>query len=104
MRHGVTVNANALSRDTYFSLARDLGLDMRGFGACFGNEKYKAAVEQDVAAAVAAGVSGTPTFVVGPTMPDGVEGQRIVGAVPYAVFESRIKEVLEQRGGMQPKR
>jgi len=104
MRHGVTVNANALSRDTYFSLARDLGLDMRGFGACFGNEKYKAAVEQDVAAAVAAGVSGTPTFVVGPTMPDGVEGKRIVGAVPYAVFESRIKEVLEQRGGTQPKR
>src|SRR2546421_295414 len=65
---------------------------------------HTGAVEQDVAAAVAAGVSGTPTFVVGPTMPDGVEGQRIVGAVPYAVFESRIKEVLEQRGGMQPKR
>ncbi|PYN93325.1 MAG: thioredoxin, partial [Candidatus Rokuibacteriota bacterium] len=47
-----------------------------------------------IAAAVAAGVSGTPTFVVGPTAPDGVEGQRIVGAVPYAVFESRFKELL----------
>src|SRR5438876_7236018 len=94
MRHGVTVNGNALSRDTYFALARDLGLDMQGFGACFGNEKYKAAVDRDIAAAVAAGVSGTPTFVVGPTAPDGVEGQRIVGAVPYAVFESRTKELL----------
>src|SRR2546428_6821763 len=97
MRHSVPVNANALSRDTYFSLARDVGLDMRGFGACFGNEKYRAAVEQDVAAAVAAGVSGPPTFAVGPPMPDGAEGQRIVGSVPYAVLESRIQAVLEQR-------
>ena len=104
MRHGVTVNGNALSRDTYFALARDLGLDMQGFGACFGNEKYKAAVDQDIAAAVAAGVSGTPTFVVGPTAPDGVEGQRIVGAVPYAVFEGAIRAALGERGGAQPQR
>ncbi len=104
MRHGVTVNGNALSRDTYFALARDLGLDMQGFGACLGNEKYKAAVDQDIAAAVAAGVSGTPTFVVGPTAPDGVEGQRIVGAVPYAVFENAIRAALGERGGAQPQR
>ena len=104
MRHGVTVNGNALSRDTYFALARDLGLDMQGFGACVGNEKYKAAVDQDIAAAVAAGVSGTPTFVVGPTAPDGVEGQRIVGAVPYAVFEGAIRAALGERGGAQPQR
>jgi len=104
MRHGVTVNGNALSRDTYFALARDLGLDMQGFGACVGNEKYKAAVDQDIAAAVAAGVSGTPTFVVGPTVPDGVEGQRIVGAVPYAVFEGAIRAALGERGGAQPQR
>jgi protein-disulfide isomerase len=94
MRHGVTVNANALSRDGYFELARELGLDMKGFGSCFGNEKYKAVIEQDVAAGVAAGVSGTPTFVIGATVAGGVEGQRIVGAVPYDVFESRIKELL----------
>jgi len=104
MRHGVTVNGNALSRDTYLALARDLGLDMQGFGACLGNEKYKAAVDQDIAAAVAAGVSGTPTFVVGPTAPDGVEGQRIVGAVPYAVFEGAIRAALGERGGAQPQR
>ena len=104
MRHGVTVNGNALSRDTNFALARDLGLDMQGFGACVGNEKYKAAVDQDIAAAVAAGVSGTPTFVVGPTGPDGVEGQRIVGAVPYAVFEGAIRAALGERGGAQPQR
>src|SRR5262244_1159460 len=104
MRHRVTVNGNALSRDTYFALAKDLGLDMNGFGACVANEKYKAAVDQDVAAAVAAGVNGTPTFVVGPSGPDGVEGHRIVGAVPYAVFETAFREVLGERGGAQPQR
>jgi protein-disulfide isomerase len=104
MRHRVTVSGNALSRDTYFALAKNLGLDITRFGACVGNEKYKAAVDQDVAAAVAAGVNGTPTFVVGPTAPDGVEGQRIVGAVPYAVFETAFREALGQRAGAQPQR
>jgi protein-disulfide isomerase len=104
MRHGVTVSGNALSRDTYFALAKNLGLDITRFGACVGNEKYKAAVDQDVAAAAAAGVNGTPTFVVGPTAPDAVEGQRIVGAVPYVVFETAFREALGQAGGTKPQR
>ena len=94
MRHGVTLNANALGRDTYFAQARSVGLEMTRFESCFTAEKYKAAIEQDVRVGLAAGVSGTPTFVIGATVADGVEGQRIVGAVPYDVFESRIKELL----------
>src|SRR5438445_2300469 len=94
MRHGVTLNANALGRDTYFAQARSVGLEMTRFESCFTAEKYKAAIEQDVRVGLAAGVSGTPTFVIGATVADGVEGQRIVGAVPYDVFESRITELL----------
>ena len=44
------------------------------------------------------GVNGTPSFVVGLTTPGTeVEGQRIVGAQPFPVFESRIKALLGER-------
>jgi len=94
MRHAVTLNASALGRDIYINLARAAGLEMKQFESCVDADTYKAAIEQDLAAGVAAGVNGTPTFVIGATIPDGVEGQRIVGAHPYAVYETRIKELL----------
>src|SRR5262249_26476495 len=94
MRHVVTLNASALGRDVYFKLARDLGVEMKQFESCVDAETFKAAIDQDTAAGIAAGVGGTPTFVIGATIPDGVEGQRIVGAHPYAVYEPRIKELL----------
>ena len=39
-------------------------------------------------------ISGTPSFVVGKTAKDEIAGVRIVGAVPFAVFDSTIKEML----------
>ncbi len=97
MRHVVVVKAHALSRDVLFALARDLGLEMNQFSSCVTAEKYEAAIQKDIDDARAAEVSGTPTFVLGRTSPDGLDGVRIVGALPYNVFESKIKELLGQR-------
>jgi protein-disulfide isomerase len=94
MRHLLTVNASALSRDAMFAFARDLALDMDRFGACFSTDRHRAAIDRDIADAHAADVSGTPTFVLGKTRPQGFEGLRIVGAQPYAVFERQIKALL----------
>jgi hypothetical protein len=41
------------------------------------------------------GISGTPSFVVGRSVGAGVEGVRLVGALPFAGFEARIQELLE---------
>jgi protein-disulfide isomerase len=98
MRHGVTLNAAALSRQVYDRLAAELGLDSGRFAACIAAEQYRAAIDRDVADAMSIGVSGTPTFVLGPTTAGtSVEGQRIVGALPFATFETQIKALLGGR-------
>lgn len=97
MRHVLTVNAAALSRDKMLTFARDLGLDMSQFEACFTAERHREAIDRDVVDAHGANVSGTPTFVLGKTMPQGFEGVRIVGAQPYAVFEQKIRELLGEK-------
>lgn len=98
MRHGVTLEAAALSRDVYDRLARELGLDTARFDACITADRYRADIERDVAAGQSAGVTGTPTFVLGATgSGTSVEGQRIVGALPFPVFEARIKALLGGR-------
>jgi predicted DsbA family dithiol-disulfide isomerase len=67
---------------------------MSQFGACVGGERHKDAIDRDVVDAQRASVNGTPTFVLGKTMPQGFEGVRIVGAQAYAVFEQKIRELL----------
>jgi protein-disulfide isomerase len=98
MRHVLIVNAATLSRDVMERFARDLGLDMSQFGACVSAERYRAAIDRDVADAQGADVNGTPTFVLGKTMAQGFEGLRIIGAQPYAVFEQKIRELLGEAG------
>ena len=98
MRHGVTLKAAALSREVYDRLAGELGLDSERFAACIAADRYRAAIDRDVADAQAVGVNGTPTFVLGPTTPGtSVEGQRIVGALPFPMFETQIKALLGGR-------
>jgi hypothetical protein len=39
------------------------------------------------------GADGTPSFVVGKSTPDGVDGELIVGAQPYTVFQEKFKSL-----------
>jgi protein-disulfide isomerase len=95
MRHSVTVNANALNRELYDRLAKEMSLDGGRFTACIDADRYRADIERDMDEAAQAGVSGTPTFVVGLTRPGtAVEGPKIVGAQPFPVFEAQIKALL----------
>jgi protein-disulfide isomerase len=41
-------------------------------------------------------VEGAPTFVIGRTTAQGVDGILIVGAQPFAAFDAKIKELLAQ--------
>ena len=97
MRHGLIVNANRLGAERYAALARELNLDEPRFQACLSGEKYAGEVLLDMADAQAAGVTGTPSFVIGRASGDEVEGIRVTGAQPYAVFDARIKELLAGR-------
>ena len=72
--------------------AQDIGIDVANFRQCIETEKYKDDIQRQAQAANKIGAQGTPAFVIGKSTPDGVEGQLIVGAQPYATFEEAIKE------------
>ena len=97
MRHLVTVNAQALSREKYVEIAKGLGLDTAKLEQCIDADRHKADIDQDMAEGLKLGVNGTPTFFVGKTAPDAIEGQRIVGAQPFPAFEAQIKALLGER-------
>jgi protein-disulfide isomerase len=94
MRDMMVVNAADLTPPSLLKYGEQINLDMTAFGACLNDKKYTAAVQKDVADAGTLGISGTPSFVVGKTSKDRIDGVRIVGAVPYSVFDTAIKNQL----------
>lgn len=96
LRHVMIVNADKLQPDRLVGYAKDVGLDVAKFSTCVLGDKYKADVEKSYAEGLAAGVSGTPSFILGRLDKGKLEGVRMVGAMPYDAFESKIKQMLEQ--------
>jgi len=94
LRDLMVANSADLSQDSLLKYGEKVSLDMPAFRACLSDKKYTAAIQKDVADAGTLGISGTPSFVVGRTAKDQIDGVRIVGAVPYSVFETAIKNQL----------
>jgi len=97
MRHRLIVNANQLGAEKYNALADELNLDRAEFQACLAKDKFKAQIEKDMTDAGLAGIGGTPSFVIGRIVGDGVEGVKVVGAQPFGVFDAKLKEALATR-------
>lgn len=95
MRHAILVNNVQLSATAFTTFAQDLKLDIKAFGTCVdATSRFDADIQKDLVDATRAGVSATPSFVVGRTSAAGLEGVRVVGAQPYTVFDIKIKELL----------
>ena len=86
--------ATDLGPDSILKYGQKTNLDMTAFRGCLSDKKYTSAIQKDTADAGTLGISGTPSFVIGKTAKDEIAGVRIVGAVPYTVFESTIKDLL----------
>ena len=97
LRDAMGANPNKLDMDSLLADAADLKMDVNAFRACVESEKYKNAVQTDVMEAMKIGASGTPTFVIGKSTPDGVDGELMVGAQPYPLFEQKLKELGSAR-------
>jgi len=82
--------------------AEALGLDVVAFESCMASEKYGEAVRKDMAEAQKAGVSGTPSFVLGrtdPADPSKVKGISFIrGAQQFAAFKTEIEKALGELG------
>jgi len=94
MRSTLVKNGAALSPQLMTSTAKDLGLDVAAFDACVDSGRFEADIQKDVQAAQGVGIGGTPSFVVGRTVANGLEGVRLTGAQPFAVFDAKLKELL----------
>jgi protein-disulfide isomerase len=98
MRHVMIVNAEALKADNLVTYAANVKIEVPKFKSCLESDKFKAQIDQDIAEGSVAGVSGTPSFVFGRLENDKLDGVRLVGAMPYAQFDAKIQEMLEQAG------
>jgi protein-disulfide isomerase len=84
-------NPGKLDLDSLVADAAGLKMDVNKFRSCVESEKYKQAVQTDVLEAMKIGADGTPTFVIGKSTPEGVDGEVLVGAMPYEVFDRKLK-------------
>jgi protein-disulfide isomerase len=94
LRDRIISNSAELSEETILKMAQDDLSDMPAFRACLNAEKHKGEIQKDALDASALGISGTPSFVIGKTAVDTLDGDLVVGAVPIAVFDSEIKKFL----------
>jgi protein-disulfide isomerase len=91
-------NQQALEPPKLSEHARALALDGARFDQCVTAGTHAAHVSQGLTDGQAAGVHGTPSFVVAKTAPgDTVEGTLVVGAQPVEVFRRLIDQLLADK-------
>jgi protein-disulfide isomerase len=95
LRDTLIINASQLQADKLPGYAQSVSMDVPKFQACVDSDKYRAAIDKDIAEGTAAGVNGTPSFVLGRIENGKLQGVRMVGAMPYAQFEAKIQEMLK---------
>lgn len=78
-----------IPEESLYAYAEKLGLNMEEFGTCQENQEFYEEIEKDSEEARVAGINGTPTFVI--------NGEMVVGAQPYAVFEGIFNEILNSK-------
>ena len=97
MRDRLFVNPEALTQADFVQAAAELKLDAKAFATCLDSKRFAAAIGRDKQDAAAAGITGTPTFVLGRATGSSVTGLLMVGAKPLAVVEAEIDKLLSTK-------
>ena len=97
--------ANALGEDVgsftdrrLKEIAETTGLDMAAFNSCYDSGKYLDRVQQDFEDGQAAGVTGTPGFLVTYTVNGETKTRLIEGAQPFSTFQTELEAALNEMG------
>jgi protein-disulfide isomerase len=93
LRDLMGANPDKLDMDGLLADATSLKMNVGAFKGCLDTQKYKEAVQTDVLEAMKIGAEATPTFVLGKSTPQGVDGELMVGAQPYAEFVKAINKL-----------
>jgi len=100
MHNKIFENQRALSPEDLSKDAEAVGVDMPKFKACLDSGKYAEKIKKDIAEGQKAGVTGTPTSLLGWIEPDGKNIKAvkiIIGAQPYTVFKEAIEGLLKTK-------
>lgn len=90
-----TSNGNGLADADLTKIATDLSLTLSAFNSCLLDPAQTDEVKKDITDGTAAGASGTPTFLIGKTTPNGeIDGDLVIGAQPFAAFQAVIDSKL----------
>jgi protein-disulfide isomerase len=95
LRDTMGANPDALDIDHILGFAANLKLDTAALRMCIDGGKYKERVQTDVLEAMKIGANGTPTFIVGKSVGNGVDGELVVGAMPFQMFDAKLKELTK---------
>jgi protein-disulfide isomerase len=79
-------NRGAFNSDNLKAFAEQLDLDTGQFDECLDSGKYSTLVQNETTAARQLGVQSTPAFVI--------NGQAVIGAQPFDVFQQVIEQEL----------
>src|SRR5205823_1252589 len=93
MRELLFSNNAALSPGNFIAAAESLKLDGPSFRACLDRKSFAEQLKKDISDANAAGLNGTPSFVLGKPEAGKVSGLLIVGARPFSVFDAEVKRL-----------
>ena len=87
---------NGMDESQLNDLAEEIGVDKADFDACADNDETLAKVEANIEVGAAAGIAGTPGFVIGVIEDGVVKGEVVSGALPFANFQDVINSYLEE--------
>lgn len=97
MHNSLFANQNAIAKKDLLDRAPKLGLDAGLFNQCLSSDRYSNDIDASVQAAEKLGVSGTPTFLIGPLDADGITvhvKKGFAGAYPFEAFKSALDPLL----------
>jgi protein-disulfide isomerase len=101
MHDRLYANQNALNENNFSEHAKALGLDLKQFQDCLSSGKHAQEIRTDFEDGEKAGITGTPSFLLGFTEANGARVKvvkMIVGAEPYTDFKETIDSLLEASG------
>jgi len=81
-------NMQARTDEDFTKFATEVGLNVEQFTACYTTGKFKADVQTDTKEGAAAGVTGTPAFLI--------NGRFLSGAQPFEAFKAIIEDELKR--------
>jgi len=96
LRDTMGANPNSLDIDHIIGFATNLNMDAAALRTCIDSGKYKDPVQTDVLEAMRIGANGTPTFIVGKSVAGGVDGELVIGAMPFQMFDAKLKDLQKQ--------